>query len=120
MVGTRFNALNPNGCIDFYLPAEGRFLRARDGLRRRSALTSLSLSIRLQPVPRSPLFARQLLGSSHLRTFSSSRALTDSVAFVIVQTDPRFSTFVLTQLFASTADLERTGRDQIGESHEEE
>lgn len=36
------------------------------------------------------------------------------------QTDPRFSTFVLTQLFASSDDLARTGREEIGEVHEED
>ncbi|ORY84668.1 DDHD domain-domain-containing protein [Leucosporidium creatinivorum] len=69
----RFNALNPNGCIDFYLPAEGF--------------------------------------NQYLEALSSHGSY---------WTDPRFSTFVLTQLFASTADLQRTGRDQIGETTLEE
>ncbi|GAA5917665.1 hypothetical protein JCM5296_007440 [Sporobolomyces johnsonii] len=34
--------------------------------------------------------------------------------------DKRFSTFVLTQLFSSEQDLERAGRDEIGEAEEEE
>ncbi|GAA5962401.1 hypothetical protein JCM21900_003772, partial [Sporobolomyces salmonicolor] len=34
--------------------------------------------------------------------------------------DKRFSTFVLTQLFSSEQDLERAGRDEIGEADEDE
>lgn len=35
-------------------------------------------------------------------------------ALLLRQYDQRFATFVLTQLFASSEDLERTGREEIG------
>lgn len=35
-------------------------------------------------------------------------------------TDTRFITFCLTQLFATQADLERTGREEISEEHDED
>ncbi|KAM0791761.1 hypothetical protein ACM66B_004026 [Microbotryomycetes sp. NB124-2] len=69
----RFKALNPNGCVDFSLPAEGF--------------------------------------NQYVEALSSHGAYWN---------DPRFSNFVLLQLFASNEDLERTGREQIGEEDEDE
>ena len=40
LIGDRFNALNPNGCIDFYLPAEGQ---SSEPSRRDAAHAELSL-----------------------------------------------------------------------------
>ncbi|KAK4050662.1 hypothetical protein OIV83_003388 [Microbotryomycetes sp. JL201] len=69
----RFKALNPNGCIDFFLPAEGL--------------------------------------NQYVEALSSHGAYWN---------DPRFSNFVLLQLFASSEELERTGREEIGEADEED
>ncbi|GAA5960704.1 hypothetical protein JCM8115_001804 [Rhodotorula mucilaginosa] len=69
----RMKALNPSGCIDYFLPSDG---------------------------------INQYLD-----------ALT---AHQDYWADPRFSTFVLTQLFADESHLEKTGREEVGIEEEDE
>lgn len=93
----RFKALNPNGCIDFFLPAEG-FNQYVEALSSHGSY-----------------WVSWSLGAPE----TAERVLTTR-AFVFAQNDPRFSNFVLLQLFAAEEDLERTGREEIGEADDEE
>lgn len=121
----RFNALNPNGCVDFYLPSEGMlFPSCPSSVDWKPSARAATTKLTTFYTPSAGFNQYIDALSSHagywacLHFFS---CLTSTVwlTLALSQTDPRFSTFVLTQLFAGAEDLEKTGREEIATEFDE-
>lgn len=95
----RMKALNPSGCIDYFLPSDGinQYLDALTA--HQDYWVSLVFRLPFTSLPSAPL---------------------TQTRFISRQADPRFSTFVLTQLFADESHLEKTGREEVGIEEEDE